>query len=376
MGKRTSSAYWEEKRERWRVDVQKNGMRKTFYSSTPGRAGKRECHEKADAWLDEGIIDTRRKVSDMALLYMDNLKVTTSKSHWRQYENYINNYICKIIGKVRMEDLTEQHFQSVINKAYQQGKSKKTLENMRACEKNFLKFCRKSKATTLLCEDITIPKGADKSEKVILQPEDIRKLFAIDCITVRGKEKTEHFIYAYRFAVVTGMRPGEVIGLQRRDITGDVVHISRAVNYYGETTKGKNDNAQRSFKLTALAKQILKEQASFMASKGILSPYVFPGEKGDAAVQQTYAKHLKNYCEQNGITAATPYELRHTFVSIAKSLPMSTLKSLVGHSEDMDTLGIYGHAVEGELDRAAVEVNELFSEILTDEEAAPNDTAV
>ena len=178
MGKRTSSAYWEEKRERWRIDVQKNGMRKTFYSSTPGRAGKRECHEKAEAWLDEGIIDTRKKVCDMAESYMEDLKTTTSKSHWRQYENYVNNYICKMIGKVRMEDLTEQHFQSIINKAYQQGKSKKTFENMRACEKNFLKFCRKSKATTLLCEDITIPKGAEKSEKVILQPDDIRKLFA------------------------------------------------------------------------------------------------------------------------------------------------------------------------------------------------------
>lgn len=376
MSKRTSTAYWEEKRSRWRIDVQKNGIRKTFYSSTTGRAGKRECHEKADAWLDEGIIDTRRKVKDMAVLYMDDLKTTTSQSHWRQYQNYINNYICKAIGNVRMEDLTEQHFQSAINKAYQQGKSKKTLENMRACEKNFLKFCRKCKATTLFCEDISIPKGAEKSEKVILQPEDIRKLFTIDTITVRGKEQTEHFIYAYRFAVVTGMRPGEIVGLQRQDIAGNLVHISRAVNYYGETTKGKNDNALRTFKLTALASSILAEQAAFMASKGILSPYVFPGETGGAAKQQTYAKHLKKYCEQNEITAATPYELRHTFVSVAKSLPMSTLKALVGHSEDMDTLGIYGHEVAGELDRAAAEVEEIFGDILTENDDTASDNAV
>ena len=270
-----------------------------------------------------------------------------------------------MIGNVRMEDLTEQHFQMVINKAYQQGKAKKTLENMRACEKNFLKFCRKCKTTTLLCEDIRIPKGAEKSEKIILQPDDIRKLFQYDYINRRGKEVPEHFIYAFRFAVVTGMRPGEVIGLQRKDITNNIVHIMRAVNYYGETTKGKNDNARRTFKLSALAQQILTEQNKFMSSKGIFSPYVFPGETCEAAKQQTFAKHLKNFCEQHEITAATPYELRHTFVSIAKSLPMSTLKALVGHSEDMDTLGIYGHTVDGDLDQAADQVNILFDEILT-----------
>lgn len=371
MGKRTGSAYWDDNKQSWRIDVQKNGIRKSFYSSTPGRNGKRECHDKADAWLDDGMVETRRKVSDMAKMYMEELKSTTSQSHWRQYQNYIDNYICKMIGNVRMEDLTEQHFQTVINKAYQQGKAKKTLENMRACEKNFLKFCRKCKTTTLLCEDIRIPKGAEKSEKIILQPDDIRKLFQYDSIIERGKEHSEHFIYAFRFAVVTGMRPGEIVGLQRRDISDNVVHIMRAVNYYGETTKGKNDNARRTFKLNALAQQIITEQSKYMASKGILSPYVFPGETGEAAKQQTYAKHLNRFCEQHEITAATPYELRHTFVSIAKSLPMGTLKALVGHSADMDTLGIYGHAVEGDLDRAAVEVNNLFSDILKEPETAP-----
>ena len=93
MGKRTGSARWDEKKQSWKIDVQKNGIRKSFYCSKPGRAGKRECHDKADAWLDEGITDTRRKVSDMAEMYMEDLKATTSQSHWRQYENYINNYI-------------------------------------------------------------------------------------------------------------------------------------------------------------------------------------------------------------------------------------------------------------------------------------------
>ena len=34
MSKRTNTAQWEEKYQRWRIAVQKDGVRKQFYSST------------------------------------------------------------------------------------------------------------------------------------------------------------------------------------------------------------------------------------------------------------------------------------------------------------------------------------------------------
>ena len=54
MSKRTNTAQWEEKYQRWRIAVQKDGVRKQFYSSTPGRTGQREANAKADRWLDDG----------------------------------------------------------------------------------------------------------------------------------------------------------------------------------------------------------------------------------------------------------------------------------------------------------------------------------
>ena len=57
--------------------------------------------------------------------------------------------------------------------------------------------------------------------------------------------------------------------------------------------------------------------------------------------------------------------MRHTFVSISKQLPEGKVKSLVGHSRNMDTYGIYGHEVNGELERTAKELDEIFNGILT-----------
>ena len=56
MSTRTNTAAWDEKRKHWRISVQKDGERKNFYSSTPGRAGQREANKKADAWLDGQIV--------------------------------------------------------------------------------------------------------------------------------------------------------------------------------------------------------------------------------------------------------------------------------------------------------------------------------
>ena len=51
---RTNQAKWDAARKRWRIDVQRNGVRRSFYSSQPGRNGKAECHRKADVWINEG----------------------------------------------------------------------------------------------------------------------------------------------------------------------------------------------------------------------------------------------------------------------------------------------------------------------------------
>lgn len=49
MGKRTNTAVWQEKQGRWKIDVQKDGKRRSFYSFKPGRTGQREANAKADA---------------------------------------------------------------------------------------------------------------------------------------------------------------------------------------------------------------------------------------------------------------------------------------------------------------------------------------
>ena len=196
--KRTNTAQWIESRGRWQINVQKDGIRKTFTSSTPGRTGQREANAKADAWLDDGVGNTKIKVRQAAEQYIESLKLTTSKSHWIKYECFFKNQINPYIGNVRVENINEQHLQDVIDRSYGTGLAKKTLMNLRACLVAFIKYCRKNKLTTLLPEGLTIPKDAKVGEKQILQPAHLKVLFADNMTTYRNKPKLTPTLNIYR----------------------------------------------------------------------------------------------------------------------------------------------------------------------------------
>ena len=351
--KRTNTAKWIESRARWQINVQKDGIRKTFTSSKPGRTGQSEANRKADRWLEDGITDGKIKVRQAAEQYIELLKVTTSKSHWSQYDSMFRCYIYPYIGTVRIENLTEQHLQNVINRAYGKGLAKKTLSNLRSCLVAFVKFCRKNKYTTLLPEDLTIPRDARVNEKHILQPNDLKTLFSSDKTMFNGREKQDLFINAYRFHVLTGLRPGELAGLKWKDIKDGTVYLRRSINVLGETTTGKNQNARRNFALNIFTSSVLEEQKKLLKDLNIDSEYVFCDKWGDPISNELYHKRWKCYCEYHSILPITPYELRHTFVSAVKSLPEGYLKGLVGHSKDMDTYGVYSHEMSGDMEVTA-----------------------
>ena len=259
----------------------------------------------------------------------------------------------------------EADLQEVIDTAYANGLAKKTLMNLRATLVSFVKYCRKTKATMLFPEDLTIPKAARRSEKRIAAPNDIQVLFSAEQTFYRGKVVFDRCVHAYRFAVLTGVRPGELVGLKWADLNGNKLTIRRSINDRNEVTAGKNENAHRAISVKGLPRQELDEQRAMLSRLGVLSEYIFPGYDADYLPQRQFRKYWNKYCEHNGISKITPYELRHTYVSVNDEMPDGLKKKAVGHSENMDTEGTYGHLKAGDLDRIADYSTAAFQAIIS-----------
>lgn len=288
-------------------------------------------------------------------MWYETQQETTSEGNCRNIATRWRHWIEPNIGNKKLSTLTEQDLQNIVNKAYAAGLSKKTLSCICSDLRALCKFCRAAKLSTFNPEGLRVPAGARLKGKKVLQPSDLITLFNVDTTLYKGQTVPDDYINAYRFQVLTGLRPGELVGLQWGDIQGNTVHVQRAVNVRGEITKGKNQNAVRSFVLSRMARRVLDDQRQITGRQEsvfcILTEY-------------NYYWRWKVYCKANGLTVVTPYELRHTFVSVVKTLPAGEVKGLVGHSLDMDTFGVYGHALTGEAEATAEAVEGTFLKIL------------
>ena len=364
MAVRKNEARWIESRQRWQINVQKDGERRTFVSTTAGKKGKIEAEKKADAWLVSGIKDERARFASVYEDFLQETRLLTSESNYIQKRQLGTSWLLPRLKHKRVAAITCQDWQNCINDAYKAGKSKKTLQNVRGCATAFYKYVKKRRIPMERPEDITIPDGAAVAVRRILQPDDLRVLFTDDTTTMRGHSAPDWYIYAYRFCVLSGLRRGELIGLRHEDVAGGVVHVVRSVNSLGEITRGKTKNAVRKFLLTEQEGAVLEDQRRMLREHGVLSPWVFPDEQGERSDPNILYKRWRAYSGKHGIQCSF-HELRHTFVSIVKdAVPDALLKSVIGHSKSMDTQGIYGHEVTGDMEKLAVALDARFADVL------------
>lgn len=356
---------WNKSRRLWIVQGQKNGIKKVFYSSTPGMAGKREVLDKYDDWVEFGG-SKNVTVSKCVALYLEDIEARLGRrDSYREAESYSRLYILPALGACRMDRLTLRDWQAVLNEARpQNGRIKslshKTLTHLRAVIVGLHKFAYRNYFCEAWRGDLYIPQGHKKGERQILQPDDIRRLF----------EPSDFWYHpAFLVMLLCGLRPGEAYGIQKGDIKGGVLTIARAVNNKGEITPGKNKNAQRVIPLPSLARDIIQETIDRNLAAGFKGPWVFCNGAGGRPIPNT-ARHQWNDLKALRDLPGSPYSLRHTFVSIVSSqthLAEGTIKELVGHSDSMDTFGTYKHTVDGELEKAANVINLTFERLKASE---------
>lgn len=353
-----ASAIWIEKEKRWSIRVTVNGHLRRFTSSKPGQAGKREVLRKYRDFLD-GRSSSPVMVVDAWAEFLDQVILKNGRTDaFINLDKYGRNYILPKIGKILTRNLTAADLQNIILSAKPvSGKSelsRKTLSNLRASIMQFVRFCNSAGYMDPITTDLFIPKTAPTSEKIILQPDAIRRLF--------DGPARDWYINIFRFGCCTGLRTGEILGIQTTDIENGVLTIRRSINVRNEITPGKTDNARRQIYLNSIAMNIINENIE--RNRPLMTPWIFCAKNGGPLSQST----LRNAWIRTATARDLPgsvYSLRHTFISLTKNeMPLSMLRQIVGHSSSFDTVGVYGHVVDGELIRAANIIDVNFKRII------------
>ena len=327
---------------RWRIQARKDGKRYSFSSSIPGAKGRKECQRKYDNWYyNEGTGE--KSVKRVCEEYLDDLAARKgiNSPAYTYNELYIRLYILPRLGDKKMCKLTLRDWQNLINTAKgQKGElSEKTLKNLRIVISSVIKFGYQDYQCEPLRGSLYIPQGHNKKEKEILQKEDIRRLF-------EPSDLWYHPLFC--LGVLTGMRPGELLGIKTSDIVGSRILIRRAVNANGQITEGKNENARRVVPIGKTARAILDATIQRNEEYNLHTDWVFCSCDGSMGNQSTMRTHWSRLKKERNLHGSV-YSLRHTFISLMKNvMPEAMIKDIVGHSVSMPTFSTYGHYYEGE----------------------------
>jgi integrase len=171
-------------------------------------------------------------------------------------------------------------------------------------------------------------------------------------------------------ALYTGMRKGEIMGLEWQDIDFEkgVIQIERTSQYVrgiGTITKEpKNETSKRSISAPQTLLQLLKTYKAFQIDQRMKianlwknSNRLFTTWDGAPMFPDAISNWFSDFIKANNLPQITFHGLRHTSASILidQGLNIKAVSSRLGHADTSTTMNIYAHALKS-ADRQAADI--------------------
>lgn len=182
----------------------------------------------------------------------------------------------------------------------------------------------------------------------------------------------------FTLALYTGMRRGELLGLEWPDIDfqAGTITIRRTSQYGGKelgtyTDDTKTEQSKRCIRVTDTVLELLAsykaEQAAYILSIGDQwdggwkkHPRLFTNRDGRPMSPSTPLNRLKRFLQRNHLPNVSLHSLRHTNATllIHSGADVRTISGRLGHSQTSTTMNIYAHQLQS-ADAAAAEALDI-----------------
>lgn len=294
-------------------------------------------------------------------------RVSLEESTRKLYGQGIRLYIKPILGNVRLQELRHAHCQEMVRKLVNDPKRKKQLSAKTVCNAAGVLSAALEDAvrSELIASNpaakLDLPRVEKAPPKVMESAEQVAFLNAI--------RKTP-YERIFLFALYTGARISEVLGLQRKNVnmkTGEI-RIDKQLtrkNRESETRelKGTKTHKGRTIIVPRYVLDVLKaqdtQQKQWRLKAGPMwqnnADLVFTREDGSPVPHTTIANSFKRIAKEIGREDLSFHSLRHTFITdeIRNGTDVKTVSEMAGHSNITTTMDIYAVATNEMKEAAA-----------------------
>lgn len=336
---------------RYKIGVAENG--RTRYRSCYGKT-YREVKARLDLCKQSQITRENRKNSSEKLFndycgeWLLFSKTRVKESTIAKYTAAVENHIKPFFGGYRPEQITTELTVDFANHIIQHKKlSVNTAKELMVILKTILKYTVKNKGGMELI-DVASPKVVPKEIRVLSQEEQ-QKL--IDFL----QEDMNSYKFAILFALMTGLRIGEVCALRFKDISlsnklvtvRETLQRVKNLDGIGAKTKliftaPKSNTSARFVPLTNAAFEMCKD----MIDESKPNAFLLTGSETKFTEPRVLQYYIKKYSAACGIENMHFHVLRHTFATrcVEVGFEIKSLSEVLGHSTPGITLERYVHS--------------------------------
>ena len=316
------------------------------------------------------------------------LKDGGSPSYKRKFVNYYGVRI----GSKPLTEIKQLHVQTAIADMIECGRSSKSVREATGILQSCIEAAKANGLMQINPVVGTIVPKCERVERRVLTFEE-QEIF-LNYLRASNSWYEE----LYQFMLLTGMRIGEVGGLQWNDIdfASKFIHVKRTLSYQYEDgkkimklTSPKTQNSVRSIPFFGETKEILLRQKNKMDNRRmeLVGRWKQPEELGDLVFLTSIGSPIGRYNIESDMRKVTeqindilkgearytgdlpqkfdrvyPHALRHTFATrcFEKGMTPRTIQEIMGHA-DYNTTVSYTHVLDDIKQKEAQSVGNFLS---------------
>jgi integrase len=296
----------------------------------------------------------RRWLEDVA-------RTTVGPKSYELYEMMTRRHLVPHVGSVRLSKLAPMHLQTMLATMERRGASPRLRQ---------LALSILSRAVRVAVRWQMLPRNpADAVTPPHVSRPEIHPLTIEQVVILMDAAHDDRLYALYVLAVGTGLRQGELLGLQWLDVdlVGGVLHVCHQLH---EVNSGrlwlgdlKTAKAKRRVDLPALAVEALREHRQRMLAEGHPHGFVFCDTDGGPIRKSNLTRRsFHPLLRRAGLPHIRFHDLRHTHATLllSQGVHPKVVQERLGHAVIGLTLDTYSHTLPSMGREAAAKLDDLL----------------
>lgn len=310
---------------------------------------EREINKKILAYTQQ--VETGRSFTAIADEWWEEAEPKLALQSIRSYKLALSRALA-FFAETPAKNITAKDVQKYINSLAKQGYSQKVVSNHRMVVNRIMDHAVLSGDIDLNpCASVKTPADLPKTKRDAASGSDEEII----------KNNVDRWIFPY-IALMTGMRKGEILALQWKDIDFEknYIYVTKSVAHDGDRPVIKTPKTEAGNRIVPLLLPLRNELLKL--PRKAATDYIISDDGKTPLTNRRFITLYNSYKKETGITA-TAHQLRHSFATIAfeADLDPKSVQEILGHKQLSTTLDIYTQFREKKLTAAADLLNKSFN---------------